>query len=78
MKEDADNKSPAREPLAITVGATDINDKKASFSNHGRKVDIFTPGVNITSTWIAEPGKPSTNKETKTISGTSMGMLMCP
>ncbi|KAH7110123.1 putative alkaline serine protease [Dendryphion nanum] len=71
-KDNSDNFSPAREPLAITVGATDINDNRASFSNWGRKVDIFAPGVNIMSAWIAAPGHPTTNKETKRIDGTSM------
>ena len=35
-KIDAVNQSPAREPLAITVGATDISDAAASFSNFGK------------------------------------------
>jgi subtilisin family serine protease len=71
--EDADTGSPAREPLAITVGAIDIKDRKASFSNYGRKIDIFAPGVDIISAWIPEPGKEPTNKEEKKLSGTSMG-----
>ncbi|KAF3914329.1 Cerevisin [Arthrobotrys entomopaga] len=33
----------------ITVGATDINDNRASFSNFGRCVDIHAPGVAIVS-----------------------------
>ncbi len=58
--------SPAAEPSAITVGATDINDGFASFSNRGSCVDINAPGVNITSAWY------SSNTATNTISGTSM------
>ena len=58
--------SPARTPEAITVGATDINDNRASFSNFGTCLDIFAPGVNITSDW------GSSNTATNTISGTSM------
>ena len=58
--------SPAAEPTAITVGATDINDGFASFSNRGSCVDINAPGVNITSAWY------NTNTATNTISGTSM------
>ena len=58
--------SPAAEPSAITVGATDINDGFASFSNRGSCVDINAPGVNITSAWY------NTNTATNTISGTSM------
>ena len=41
--------TPAGVPTAITVGATDINDNAASFSNYGKCVDINAPGVDITS-----------------------------
>lgn len=60
----AANYSPASEPSACTVGATDSADAKASFSNYGALVDIFAPGVQILSTW--------NNGGTNTISGTSM------
>ncbi|MCT4356178.1 S8 family peptidase [Streptomyces sp. Je 1-79] len=60
------NYSPARVPEAITVGATDSADKRASFSNYGTCVDLFAPGVSITSAW--KDGDTATN----TISGTSM------
>jgi subtilisin family serine protease len=63
---DACGASPARVPAAITVGATDINDARARFSNFGTCVDIFAPGVNITSSWNAD------DNATNTISGTSM------
>ncbi|KAK4205395.1 putative alkaline serine protease [Triangularia verruculosa] len=62
----ATTSSPAREPFAITVGASDVTDKAAPFSNYGKVVDIFAPGVKILSTWIG--GTEATN----TISGTSM------
>jgi PKD repeat protein len=58
--------SPASAPSAITVGATDISDGFAGFSNYGSCVDINAPGVNITSAWIGS------NSATNTISGTSM------
>ena len=58
--------SPADVAEAITVGATDISDVFASFSNFGAGVDISGPGVNITSAWN------TTNTATNTISGTSM------
>ena len=47
--EDACFVSPANVSTAITVGATDVNDNVASFSNYGKCVDINAPGVNITS-----------------------------
>jgi len=67
---DACNYSPARARDAISVGATDSSDSRASFSNYGACVDIFAPGVAITSTWIGR-----SNDATSTISGTSMA---CP
>jgi serine protease len=63
---DACNYSPASEPLAITVAASDINNARASYSNYGDCVDIFGPGSDITSAWIGSPSA------TNTISGTSM------
>ena len=63
---DACNSSPSSEPSAITVGATDVNDRFASFSNFGSCVDINAPGVSITSDWS------TSNTATNTISGTSM------
>lgn len=47
--ESACNFSPARAPEAITVAASDGSDRFASFSNHGRCVDIIAPGVSILS-----------------------------
>lgn len=66
--EDASNSSPASEPTAITVGAIDSTDTRASFSNFGTILDVFAPGVNTLSAWIGS------NSATKSISGTSMGM----
>ncbi|HET6353163.1 S8 family peptidase [Streptomyces sp.] len=60
------NYSPARVPEAITVGATDNTDRRASFSNYGTCLDLFAPGVNITSSW------KDSDTATNTISGTSM------
>ena len=48
--DDACNHSPASTPNALTIGATTSNDAKASFSNFGSCLDLFAPGVNITST----------------------------
>lgn len=63
---DASGYSPARVSSAITVAASDKTDKEASFSNYGSSVDLYAPGVNITSSWGT--GDTATN----TISGTSM------
>jgi subtilisin family serine protease len=63
---DACSTSPARTPKAITVGATDINDARASFSNRGTCLDLFAPGVGITSAWR------TSNTATSVLSGTSM------
>jgi len=41
--------SPASEPKAITVGATDSDDIKSGFSNSGTCVDVHAPGSSITS-----------------------------
>jgi subtilisin family serine protease len=60
------NNSPGSTPLALTVGATDINDNRAGFSNYGACVDVFAPGVNIKSL-----GRTSTTA-TAIMSGTSM------
>jgi subtilisin family serine protease len=63
---DACNSSPSSTTEAITVGASDINDVRASFSNWGSCVDWFAPGVNITSAGFASPSG------TAVYSGTSM------
>ncbi|QES48322.1 peptidase S8 [Streptomyces venezuelae] len=63
---DACTSSPGSVPEALTVGATDSGDRRAGFSNHGSCVDVFAPGVGITSAW-------SGGRETvRTMSGTSM------
>lgn len=58
--------SPASSTLVTTVAATDRDDSRATFSNYGRCVDIFAPGVDIPSAW--HTGDTDFN----TISGTSM------
>ncbi len=63
---DAGTTSPARVKEAITVAASDKTDKQAGFSNYGSVVDLYAPGVDITSSWGT--GDDATN----TISGTSM------
>ena len=63
---DACSSSPARVTEAITVGAIDSSDNRASYSNFGPCVDIYAPGSSIKSAWIG--GTSAQN----TISGTSM------
>ncbi len=48
----------------VTTAATDSNDQEASFSNYGKCVDIWAPGVSILSTKMGGG--------TTTMSGTSM------
>ncbi len=40
---------PASLKDVLTVGATDINNAAASFSNFGKRVDVFAPGANVLS-----------------------------
>jgi subtilisin family serine protease len=58
--------SPANVTAALTVAASDRADASASFTNHGTCVDLYAPGVGITSAWYTG------NTATTTISGTSM------
>jgi len=68
--DDACTRSPARAPAAITVGATGgffgENDDRAYFSDYGTCVDIFAPGVEISSAYN------SSDTATESFSGTSM------
>lgn len=63
---DASSFSPARVAAALTVGASDINDSIASFSNIGSILDLFGPGVDVTSATNAN------DTGSQTLSGTSM------
>lgn len=49
----------------ITVGATDMSDQEAGFSNFGVCVNIWAPGVGVTAPWLMSDGG------TITASGTS-------
>lgn len=62
----ADTTSPANTQEANTIGAVDAKNQKASFSNYGRYIDVWAPGVGIVSAWIGD------NTSTKQLSGTSM------
>ncbi|KAF2149199.1 subtilisin-like protein, partial [Myriangium duriaei CBS 260.36] len=58
--------SPGSAKGAIVVGATGKAYKRAWFSNYGKNVTLFAPGVHVPSTWIG--GQHDRNK---TLSGTS-------
>lgn len=59
--------SPGSAPNAITVGAIDgTTDVRAPFSNFGKDVDIYAPGVQVLSVGI------DSNTATASLSGTSM------
>ncbi|KAM0672353.1 S8 serine protease [Ordospora colligata] len=62
--EDACEFSPGSSKASITTGASTFRDTVAFFSNFGKCVNIFAPGVDILSSWIG--GKQ------KIASGTSM------
>jgi subtilisin family serine protease len=65
--EDACTRSPARVGTVkgiATAAATDINENEASFSNFGKCVDVWAPGVAVLSTRMGGG--------TQTLSGTSM------
>jgi len=66
IAQNACNYSPARVAEAMTIGATNNTDTRASWSNYGDCVDWFAPGVGITSAWSTSP------TATNTIGGTSM------
>lgn len=64
--DNASNYSPPRVAEGITVGATDISDTRAWFSNYGPVLDVFAPGVDIPSAWIGS------DTDAVALSGTSM------
>ena len=63
---DACLQSPAAASTALTTGATQADDAKASWSNFGNCVDLFAPGAGITSAAYG------TNSGYVVMSGTSM------
>lgn len=63
---DACTGSPNRVAEALTVAASDNQDRRSSFSNHGPCVDLFAPGTGILSAYH------NSDSQTATLSGTSM------
>ncbi|GGK30281.1 hypothetical protein GCM10010124_23790 [Pilimelia terevasa] len=64
--QDACNYTPARVGGAVTVAASDTRDRSASFTNYGKCVDIYGPGVGVKS------ATHTSNTATGTKDGTSM------
>lgn len=61
---DACDGSPAGADGVLAVAAADKTDASADFTDYGKCVKVYAPGVDIASDWL--------NGGTKTISGTSM------
>jgi subtilisin family serine protease len=76
---DACQQSPAGAPSAITVGATDGADIRASFSNWGACLDVFGPGVNVVSADVASAtgyiGKSGTSMSSPHVTGVAALLL---
>ncbi|PFG34318.1 S8 family peptidase [Sanguibacter antarcticus] len=63
---DACTVSPARVAKAITVAASDSSDRQATFTNVGKCVDLFAPGVSIVSAGHASSTATATKSGTST------------
>ncbi|KAJ7485706.1 peptidase S8/S53 domain-containing protein [Mycena latifolia] len=73
--DDACNYSPGAAENAVTVGASTLDDERAYFSNYGKCVDVFAPGLNIVSTSIGSPTATSALSGTSMASPHTAGML---
>lgn len=70
---DASASSPARMPEVLTVGASDTQDQRASFSDFGPSVDLFAPGILIRSASNLDlNGDGIFNDVTDPLAGTSL------
>jgi subtilisin family serine protease len=65
---DACRISPADEPIALTVGATTVDDAISSFSNFGPCIDVFAPGGSnqrpVVGAWYTSPTAYNNEKGT--------------
>lgn len=62
---------PANYPQVLAVGATDINDTRASFSSYGSNLDVVAPGTGTISTTAWSVADQTSSYTTAGISGTS-------
>jgi PKD repeat protein len=73
MSVDACSITPARVPRAITVSSVDTTDTKVGYANTGTCVDLFAPGLNITSAGYtsdtASAGMSGTSMATPHVAG---------
>lgn len=58
--------SPASEPKAFAVGASDNTDALAYFSNFGATLGVVAPGVDVNSTWIGSSTANVSSSPTRT------------
>jgi len=74
---DACRISPADEPIALTVGATTVDDAITSFSNFGPCVDVFAPGGSnqrpVDGAWYTSPTAYNNEKGTSMASPLAAG-----
>lgn len=62
---------PSAYDEVISVGASDLNDAKTSFSSYGETVDIFAPGLQNLTTMRVGKGSSQYNNDYDKINGTS-------
>ena len=67
--------TPAYAPQGITVGASSVTDDAAVFSDFGKCIDIYAPGVDIISACGSKMCPTGELNQYKNLSGTSMA---CP
>lgn len=66
LSPDACHYSPASTPEAITVAASSEHDAHAPFSNSGKCVDLYAPGMYVSSAWF------TSDTDVRQANGTSM------
>lgn len=72
---DACATTPASVAEMLVAGAATSTDARAPFSNHGQCVDVYAPGVNITSASTAGPAAVATWSGTASASAHAAGLV---